>query len=160
MATKKLQEGMPAPDFTLPDSDGNAMALKDLRGSWVVLYFYPRDNTSGCTTEALDFTARVPAFKRLKASIIGVSPDSRASHLKFMGKLGPGLTLLSDVNRRVLSRYGVWQLKKLYGKESYGVVRSTFLIDPSGVIRRIWEKVRVNGHAEEVLDALKQFQRL
>lgn len=155
MATKKLQEGVKAPDFTLPESAGKEVSLEGLRGSWVVLYFYPRDNTPGCTTEAAEFTGRAGDFGRLKARVIGISPDSPASHGRFMAKLGTGITLLSDAGRAVIKRYGVWQIKKLYGKESYGVVRSTFLIDPAGVIQRIWEKVRVNGHAEEVLNALK-----
>jgi thioredoxin-dependent peroxiredoxin len=158
MAMKKFNEGAEAPDFTLPDSEGDEVSLRSLRGSWVVLYFYPRDNTSGCTMEALDFTSRARDFGKLKAKIIGISPDSTVSHGKFMKKVGPGITLLSDINHTIIQSYGSWQLKKLYGKESFGVVRSTFLIDPAGIIRRVWEKVKVNGHADEVLKLLNELQ--
>jgi thioredoxin-dependent peroxiredoxin len=158
MAIKKFNEGDEAPDFTLPDSEGDEVSLRSLQGSWVVLYFYPRDNTSGCTMEALDFTARARDFEKLKAKIVGISPDSTVSHGKFMKKLGPGITLLSDINHTIIQSYGAWQLKKLYGKESFGVVRSTFLIDPAGIIRQVWEKVKVNGHADEVLKLLKELQ--
>jgi thioredoxin-dependent peroxiredoxin len=155
MSLKKLAPGSAAPDFSLPDQKGDTRSLADYRGFWLVLYFYPRDNTSGCTGEAVDFTAMAGAFKKLKASIVGISPDSQASHLKFIEKHGLGITLLSDSARSVVKLYGAWQLKKLYGKESYGVVRSTFLIDPEGTIRRIWEKVKVQGHADEVLESLR-----
>jgi peroxiredoxin Q/BCP len=155
MAAKKLLPGAEAPGFTLPDSDGTMVSLKDMRGSWIVLYFYPKDNTPGCTTEAVDFTTHATEFKRLGAKIIGISPDSCDSHLKFMIKFDLGITLLSDSGKKVLKQYGVWQIKKMYGKESYGVVRSTFLIDPAGKIRHIWNKVKVEGHANEVLNMLK-----
>ncbi len=154
MANNKLTAGSPAPGFTLPDSEGTSRSLGDFKGSWVVLYFYPRDNTSGCTLEAVDFSKRAADFKKRKAVIIGISPDSETSHRKFITKHDLGITLLSDGDRKVLHLYGVWQLKKLYGKESYGVVRSTFLIDPEGVIRRLWKKVRVKGHVDEVFESL------
>jgi thioredoxin-dependent peroxiredoxin len=156
MAQKKLKPGDPAPDFTLPDRDGTMVSLKDLRGSWVVLYFYPKDNTSGCTAEAVDFTALAGRFKKLGATVVGVSPDSSESHSRFIEKHGLGITLLSDAGKKTLAQYGVWQKKKLYGREFYGVVRSTFLIDPSGTLRRAWSKVSVRGHAEEVLEALRE----
>ncbi len=156
MAQKKLSPGSTAPDFTLPDQDGTLRSLDDFSGSWLVLYFYPKDNTSGCTLEAVDFTTRAGDFKKLNAAVAGISPDSHASHRKFIDKHGLGITLLSDSDRKVLKQYGVWQIKKLYGKESYGVVRSTFLIDPEGTIRHVWEKVKVKGHVEEVLDSLKK----
>lgn len=155
MSQKKLAAGSPAPDFSLPDATGNMISLTSFRGSWLVLYFYPRDNTSGCTLEAVDFTGRVKEFKKLKASIAGISPDTVDSHRKFIEKQGLGITLLSDSGRKVVKQYGVWRIKKLYGKESFGVVRSTFLIDPEGAIRRAWEKVKVNGHVDEVLESLK-----
>jgi thioredoxin-dependent peroxiredoxin len=155
MAASKTRTGAKAPDFTLPDADGNRVSLKEHRGSWVLLYFYPRDNTSGCTTEAVDFTSRLRDFKALGAEVIGISPDSAESHRKFIDKHGLGITLLSDTGRTVVKRYGAWQIKKMYGKESYGVVRSTFLIDPSGIIRQVWEKVRVAGHADDVVKALE-----
>ncbi|HPC40409.1 MAG TPA: thioredoxin-dependent thiol peroxidase [Spirochaetota bacterium] len=156
MAQKKLTAGSPAPDFSLPDASGNMVSLSTFRGSWLILYFYPRDNTSGCTLEAVDFTDRVNDFKTLRASILGISPDTVDSHRKFIEKQGQGITLLSDSERRVVKEYGVWQIKKLYGKESYGVVRSTFLIDPEGIIRQVWEKVKVNGHADEVMESLRK----
>jgi len=156
MAQKKLTAGSPAPDFSLPDASGNMVSLSTFRGSWLILYFYPRDNTSGCTLEAVDFTDRVNDFKTLRASILGISPDTVDSHRKFIEKQGLGITLLSDSDRRVVKEYGVWQIKKLYGKESYGVVRSTFLIDPEGIIRQVWEKVKVNGHADEVMESLRK----
>lgn len=153
-----LAVGSPAPDFTLPDPQGGAASLKDFRGSWLVLYFYPRDNTSGCTLEAVDFTARAGDFKKLKTQVVGISTDSPASHQKFISKHDLGITLLSDIDRRIVRLYGVWRTKKLYGKESKGVVRTTFLIDPAGVIRRIWETVKVKGHADEVLDCVKSLR--
>jgi len=156
MASKNLTAGSSAPGFTLPDSEGTSRSLNDFKGRWVVLYFYPRDNTSGCTLEAIDFTNRAADFKKRKALILGISPDSETSHRKFITKHGLGITLLSDSDRKVLELYGAWQLKKLYGKESYGVVRSTFLIDPEGVIRRVWDKVKVHGHVDEVFESLKE----
>ncbi len=139
-----LTAGDTAPSFTLPDSDGAGISLSNFKGQWLVLYFYPRDTTSGCTTEALDFTASAGEFKSLNARIIGVSPDSCASHGKFILKHNLGITLLSDTDKRVLKTYGAWGIKKMYGKESYGVVRSTFLIDGEGTIRHVWRKIRVS----------------
>ena len=156
MARKSIAPGDPAPEFTLPDKEGTMVSLKGLRGSWVVLYFYPKDDTPGCTLEAIDFTAQAGAFKKLGAEVIGVSPDSTTSHASFCEKHGLGITLLSDTGKKTLAQYGVWQKKKMYGREFSGVVRSTFLIDPSGSVRRIWGKVSVKGHAEEVLEALKE----
>jgi peroxiredoxin Q/BCP len=155
MAAKKLVPGAKAPDFTLPDSDEAMVSLKGMLGSWVVLYFYPKDSTPGCTTEAIDFTARAGEFRKLGAKIIGISPDSCSSHQKFMVKFDLGITLLSDSEKKALKQYGVWKIKKMYGNESYGVVRSTFLVDPAGKIRHIWNKVKVEGHVDEVLNMLK-----
>jgi thioredoxin-dependent peroxiredoxin len=156
MTQKKLSPGSPAPAFTLPDQDGIMRSLQDFHGSWLVLYFYPKDNTSGCTLEAVDFTTRAGDFKKMKAAVTGISPDSPASHRKFTDKHNLGITLLSDSDRKVLKQYGVWQIKKLYGKESYGVVRSTFLIDPEGTVRHVWEKVKVMGHVDDVMNTIKK----
>jgi len=156
MAPKILKPGDPAPEFTLPDHAGTMTSLKEMRGSWIVLYFYPKDNTSGCTAEAVDFTGLAGAFKKLGAVVIGISPDTGESHARFIDKQGLGIILLSDTGKKALKRYGVWQKKKLYGREFDGVVRSTFLIDPAGTLRRAWNKVSVKGHAREVLEALRQ----
>ncbi len=147
--------GEKAPDFCLPNQDGEEICLRDLAGSWVVLYFYPKDNTPGCTTEALDFTAHLDQFQALGATVLGVSPDSVRRHRNFVDKKDLKVTLLSDEEKMVCQAYGVWQLKKNYGREYMGVVRSTFLIDPEGIIRAKWEKVKVKGHVEEVLATLK-----
>ncbi len=149
--------GEEAPDFCLPNQDGDEVCLKDFRGRWVVLYFYPKDNTSGCTREATDFTARKGEFEELGAVILGASPDSVKSHANFIVKKGLGLTLLSDPEHEVLGKYGAWQLKKRYGREYMGVVRSTFLIDPEGKIAHAWRNVRVNGHVDAVLEKLREF---
>ncbi|WP_456430501.1 thioredoxin-dependent thiol peroxidase [Nitratifractor sp.] len=148
--------GEKAPDFCLPNQDNEEVCLRDLQGSWVVLYFYPKDNTPGCTTEALDFTAHLEDFRSLGATVLGVSPDSVRKHQNFIAKKELKITLLSDEEKEVCQAYGVWQLKKNYGREYMGVVRSTFLIDPDGLIREKWEKVRVKGHVEEVLQRLKE----
>ncbi len=151
------EQGQPAPDFCLPDALGEQLCLKELAGKWVVLYFYPRDNTSGCTTEALEFTGLKAVFESLNAVILGVSKDSAASHQKFAEKHGLTIKLLSDPEKTVLQLYGAWRLKKMYGKESLGVVRSTFLIDPKQQIRKAWPRVaKAAGHAEKVLDALRE----
>lgn len=146
--------GDPAPDFTLNDKDGKAVSLVDFRGKWLVLYFYPRDNTSGCTTEAKDFSALLPDFQANDAVVIGVSGDSETSHAKFAAKHDLTVTLLSDPEHRALEAYGVWQKKKMAGREYMGIVRATFLIDPDGVIREVWEKVNVKAHAQTVHQAL------
>ncbi len=150
-----LSIGSKAPAFSLLDAEGNDIALKDQSGRWLVLYFYPKDNTSGCTTEAIDFTAMKESFSSLNATVIGISPDSCESHKKFSIKYDLGITLLSDSGKSVLKKYGVWQQKQMYGKSYYGVERTTYLIDPAGKIRRIWNKVKVKGHAEDVLATLK-----
>ena len=154
----KLEMGQQADDFCLPDQNEEEVCLHDYRGKWVVLYFYPKDNTAGCTAEALDFTAHLDEFKAINAEILGVSPDSPQSHIKFIAKKELKLRLLSDTSHAVLETYGVWQLKKMYGREYYGVVRSTYLIDPDGNIAHIWPKVKVKGHAESVLQKIKELQ--
>jgi peroxiredoxin Q/BCP len=148
--------GEKAPDFCLPNQDNEEVCLRDLFGSWVVLYFYPKDNTPGCTTEALDFTAHLPEFEALGATVLGVSPDSVKKHQNFIAKKELKVTLLADEEKEVCQAYGVWQLKKNYGREYMGVVRSTFIIDPDGIIRARWEKVRVKGHVEAVLEKLRE----
>ncbi len=148
--------GEKAPDFCLPNQDSEEVCLRDLQGSWVVLYFYPKDNTPGCTTEALDFTAHLEEFQALGATVLGVSPDSVRKHQNFIAKKELKVTLLADEEKEVCQAYGVWQLKKNYGREYMGVVRSTFIIDPDGIIRAKWEKVKVKGHVEEVLNTLKE----
>ena len=153
-----LEVGDKAPDFCLPNQDENEVCLRDLKGKWIVLYFYPKDNTPGCTTEACDFTENLPDFEGLDAVVLGVSPDSPKKHRNFIEKKNLGITLLSDENKEVLESYGVWQLKKMCGKEYMGVVRSTFLIDPDGIIAEIWRNVRVKGHVEKVKERLKELQ--
>lgn len=148
-----------APEFTLVNQDEVEISLRDLEGKWVVLYFYPKDNTPGCTTEAREFTEALPAFDGLNAVILGVSPDSPKKHRNFIAKKELLITLLSDENKEVCEKYGVWQLKKMYGKEYMGVVRSTFLISPNGKIEAIWEKVRVKGHVEEVKQKLEEITK-
>ncbi len=148
--------GEKAPQFCLPNQDNEEVCLRDLAGSWVVLYFYPKDNTPGCTTEALDFTAHLDEFEALGATVLGVSPDSVKKHQNFIAKKELRVTLLADEEKKVCQAYGVWQLKKNYGREYMGVVRSTFLIDPDGIIRAKWEKVRVKGHVEAVLEKLRE----
>jgi peroxiredoxin Q/BCP len=150
--------GQSAPGFCLPDKVEKEVCLKDFRGKWVVLYFYPKDNTSGCTIEAVDFSTMKDEFKTLNAEILGVSVDSPASHRNFVQKHSLTVTLLSDVTRRVVSEWGVWGKKKLYGREYEGTVRSTFLIDPEGIVREVWGKVSVANHAKIVIERLKALQ--
>jgi len=151
-----LEVGQKAPEFCLPNSDEVEICLKDLKGKWVVLYFYPKDNTPGCTTEALDFTAHLEEFEKLGAIVIGISPDSCASHKRFIEKKELKVTLLCDSEKEVLRAYGAWGKKKMYGKEYEGVIRTTYLIDPEGNVAAVWPKVRVKGHVEAVLQKLKE----
>jgi len=153
-----VEVGKEAPDFCLPSDSGDTVCLRDFRGKWVVLYFYPKDNTSGCTREAVDFTSRINDFLKLNAVVIGVSPDPVSSHVKFREKHGLKVILLSDVDKKVLESYGVLGIKKRFGKEYMGVIRSTFLIDPDGVVRRMWRNVRVDGHVDQVLRELVGLQ--
>jgi len=149
-----VDTGNTAPEFCLPDKDNQKTCLKDFKGKWVVLYFYPKDNTSGCTMEAVHFSQAKDRFSKLNAVILAVSPDSAESHCKFADKHQLSITLLSDPEHKVLESYGVWQKKSMYGREFWGVVRSTFLIDPKGKIRHAWRKVKVAGHVEEVIKRL------
>ena len=147
--------GQTAPDFTLPRDGGGEVSLSALRPGKVVLYFYPRDDTSGCTTEALDFTGRLSDFKAAGAEVIGVSKDTVAKHEKFIAKHGLGVTLVSDADGTLCEDYGVWVEKKMYGKTHMGTERSTFLIDRAGVVQAEWRKVKVPGHVEAVLEAVR-----
>ena len=150
------QTGKKAPAFTLSNQDGEKVKLSELAGQWVVLYFYPKDNTSGCTKEACEFTDGLPNFTRLNAVVLGVSPDSPKSHQNFIAKHSLKITLLSDPDHTVLEKYGVWQKKSMYGREYFGVARTTFLIDPKGKIAHVWEKVKVKGHVEAVAEKLSE----
>ena len=150
-----IKEGNKAPDFSAADQNGNKIKLSSFKGKKnVVLYFYPKDMTPGCTTEACDFRDQFKKFKNTE--ILGVSIDSAERHQKFIGKYDLPFTLISDVDQKVVNKYGVWQEKKLYGRTFMGIVRSTFVIDKSGVVRKIFPKVKVKGHIDEVLKALKE----
>ena len=152
METNKLLEaGAKAPDFTLPDGSGNPVSLADLAGKKVVLYFYPRDNTPGCTRQACAFAGAFEEFKQIDAVVIGISKDSVASHKKFAEKHGLPFILLSDPELTAIQAYGVWQEKKNYGKVSMGVVRSTFVIDENGIIEKVMPKVKPDTNAEDIL---------
>lgn len=148
-------KGNEAPDFTLPSDGGGEIRLSGLRGRPVVLFFYPKDDTSGCTAEAIDFSALKPEFDKLDTIILGMSPDTAKSHDKFKAKHELTVTLASDVEKETLQAYGVWVEKSMYGRKYMGVERSTFLIGPHGRILETWRKVKVPGHAQAVLDAVK-----
>ena len=155
MATKEIKEGNKAPDFTALDQDGKKVKLSSFRDKKnIVLYFYPKDMTPGCTTQACDFRDQQKSFKN--TVILGVSIDSQERHQKFIEKYDLPFTLLADVDKKVVQKYGVWQEKKLYGKTFMGIVRSTFIIDKTGTVRKIFVKVKVKNHIEEVLNALKE----
>lgn len=142
-----------APDFTLPTDNGEDLILSDLRGKKVVLFFYPKDNTSGCTKQAIGFTEHLSAFDKADTHIIGLSPDSVKSHAKFREKHNLGVALAADEEKTALEAYGVWAEKSMYGKKYMGVERSTFLIGTDGKIANVWRKVKVPGHVESVLEA-------
>lgn len=154
-----LKVGTKAPAFTLENQDGARVKLADFAGKWLVLYFYPKDNTSGCTTEAIDFTGALKDFEKKKAAVVGVSPDSVKSHQNFCRKHNLGVMLLSDPDKKMLEKYGVWQEKSMYGRRYMGVARTTVLIDPDGKVRHIWEKVKVKGHVDEVKATLTELQK-
>jgi peroxiredoxin Q/BCP len=149
-----VEKGSPAPDFTLPSDRDGDVALSELRGRKVVLYFYPKDNTSGCTAQACELRDELPRFEGVDAIILGVSPDSVKSHAKFREKYDLNFPLLSDADHAVATAYGVWMEKSMYGRKYMGIERSTFLIDENGVIAEVWRKVSPNGHAEMVAGAL------
>ena len=149
-----LEIGNKAPNFNLPNQNGNSVRLDDFAGRWLVVYFYPRDDTSGCTIEAKEFTDSKNDFEENGAIIMGVSPDNEAKHCKFIDKHGLKIDLLADCEKSMLSDYGVWQEKSMYGKTYMGVVRTTYLIDPDGNIAGAWTKVKAKGHADAVLKRL------
>ncbi|HUY31460.1 MAG TPA: thioredoxin-dependent thiol peroxidase [Pirellulales bacterium] len=150
-----VEEGRKAPDFTLAADDGEKVKLKDFRGRPVVLYFYPRDDTPGCTREACAFRDRQAELAKLGATMLGVSTDDQPSHVKFRDKFQLNFPLLADVEHQVAEKYGAWREKNMYGKKSWGIQRSTFVIDAEGVVRKVWKRVQVDGHDEQVLAALR-----
>jgi len=149
-----------APDFCLPNQDDVEICSRDLRGKWMILYFYPKDSTPGCTTEACEFTEAAPDFSDLDAMILGVSADSTKRHRNFIEKQNLGITLLSDEDTSMMQEYGVWQLKKNYGREYMGIVRTTLIIDPEGIVKAVFEKVRVKEHVAKVKAELERLQSL
>ena len=157
MVDKKveLKVGDLAPEFCLPDKENKKVCLKDFEGKYRIIYFYPKDNSPGCTTEAIGFTHILPEFQELDAEVIGISPDSPKSHASFIAKKNLKVTLLSDENKDTLKKYGAWGLKTFRRKTYKGVIRSTFLVNPEGKIAHIWPKVSVKGHPEEVKDILE-----
>lgn len=150
-----IEPGSKAPAFTLPADDGAKVRLADQVGSAVVLYFYPKDDTPGCTKEACAFRDQQAPLKKLGAKVFGVSPDDVASHVKFRDKYKLNFPLLADVDHKVAEKYGAWREKNMYGKKSMGVQRSTYLIDAEGKVAQVWKRVQVDGHDEQVLAALK-----
>jgi peroxiredoxin Q/BCP len=154
-----VNDGDKAPDFALPADGGDTLKLSALEGKSVVLYFYPKDDTSGCTAEAKDFSRLAPEFRKAGVEVIGVSPDSVESHAKFRKKYELKVRLAADADKAVATAYGVWVEKSMYGRKYMGVERSTFLIDGKGRIARSWRKVKVPGHAEEVLAAARQLAK-
>ena len=151
----ELAIGQTAPQFELPRDGGGTLSLTSLKGKSVVLYFYPKDDTSGCTAEAIDFSGLKADFEKAGAVVIGISPDSAKSHAKFKSKHDLAVDLVADEERKTIEAYGVWVEKSMYGRKYMGVERSTFLIAPDGSIARIWNKVKVPGHAREVLEAVR-----
>ena len=151
----ELKPGDQAPDFTLPADGGGTLSLKQFRGKAVILYFYPKDDTSGCTAEACSFHDNAAAFKKLKAQVVGVSKDTVASHDKFKKKYSLTFPLVSDEDGKICEKYGTWVEKSLYGRKYMGIERATFLIDKTGTVAKVWHKVKVPGHVDEVLQAVK-----
>ena len=151
-----VKEGMKAPEFTLPDKDGNQVSLADFLGKKVVVYFYPRDNTSGCTRQACAFAGAYGEFEKLGVTVIGISKDSVKSHRNFASKYELPFVLLSDPELKAIQAYDVWQEKKMYGKVSMGVVRSSFIIDEKGMVEKVMEKVKPDTNAAEILGYLRQ----
>lgn len=154
-----LAVGDSVPDFCVANQDEEEICFRDIRGRWIVLYFYPKDNTPGCTTEACDFTQSLPNFTTLSTIVLGVSPDSPLKHRKFIEKKDLKITLLSDEDKSLCKAFGVWRPKKFMGKEYLGVVRSTFLISPDGKVAYAWDKVRVKGHVLDVKEKLEELSK-
>ena len=156
--TPELSVGKKAPNFSVKKEDDSTVKLSDLKGRWVVLYFYPKDDTPGCTTEACDFTGGIKDFEKLDAVVLGCSPDSTESHRKFIAKYKLKISLLSDPDRSMLQAYGAWGEKNLYGKTVVGVIRSTVIINPEGKIAHHWPRVKAAGHAEQVRKTLAELR--
>ena len=154
----QIAVGRPAPSFTLNDQDEQQVSLGDLSGSWVVLYFYPRDDTPGCTTEACEFTDSIADFQGLDAVVLGCSPDTPQKHRSFIAKHGLKVRLLSDPDHAVMERYGAWGEKKMYGRTTMGVIRSTVLVDPAGTVVHHWPRVKAAGHAVKVRERLAELR--
>ncbi len=154
-----LEIGDTIPDFCLPNQDEEEICFRDIKGRWAVVYFYPKDNTPGCTTEACDFTAALPDFTGMETIILGVSPDSPKKHRNFIEKKELKITLLADEEKELCKNFGMWQLKKFMGREYMGVVRSTFLIAPNGTLAYKWEKVRVKNHVQDVKEKLIELKK-
>jgi thioredoxin-dependent peroxiredoxin len=155
-----MKVGQSAPEFTAQNQTGDNISLHNFHHQWLILYFYPKDNTPGCTIEAIEFTEKLAEFKALNAGIVGISPDSIVSHSKFISKHSLGIILLSDPDHQIAQQYDVWQLKKFMGKEYMGIIRSTFIIDPTGNIAYIWSNVRVKNHVDNVLTQLPKLQQV
>ena len=153
-----IEIGKKAPAFTLKDNKEKSVKLSDFASKWVVLYFYPKDDTPGCTKEACEFTEGIQSFKKMKAVVVGISPDSPDKHQKFIDKYNLKVTLLSDQDKKVMKKYGAFGLKKMYGKEVEGVIRSTYIIDPKGKVAYNWASVKAAGHAEKVREKLAELQ--
>lgn len=151
-----LEIGSKAPAFTLPRDGEGSVSLSDFKGKWVIIYFYPKDLTSGCTKQAITFTEMADEFNRANAVILGISPDSVASHNKFKTKHDLDIILLADEQKQAISAYDVWKEKKMYGRSYMGVERSTFLVDSKGIIKALWRKVKIPGHAEEILQLIRE----
>ena len=155
-----IEQGKVAPAFTLSDQDGNKVALKDLRGQTVVIYFYPKDDTPGCTKEACGFRDNIKAFHKLDAVILGISPDAADSHTAFIKKFGLPFTLLSDPEKKIMEKYGAWGEKMMYGKKTIGIIRSTTVVGPNGKILKHWKKVpKAESHPEKVLEFLQELEK-
>jgi thioredoxin-dependent peroxiredoxin len=153
-----IEEGQKAPDFALPADDGEKVKLSSLRGKPVVLYFYPKDDTPGCTREACSLRDRSKDLKKLGATVLGVSPDDVESHVKFRDKFALNFPLLADVGHKVAEKYGAWREKNMYGKKSMGIQRSTFLIDADGQVAKVWKAVQVDGHDQQIIEALENLR--
>ena len=151
-----IEEGMEAPLFTLPDKDGNEVSLESFLGSYVLVYFYPRDNTPGCTAEACSIRDSMPDFTSLGLTVLGISPDKAESHRRFGEKYSLTFTLLSDTEHRTMEEYGAYGEKMMYGKKTVGVIRSSFLIDPDGIVRKVWKKVNTKTHGDDVKKAFSE----
>lgn len=152
----ELKNGDKAPDFNLPDTKGKKTSLKEYKGKWVIVYFYPKDDTPGCTIEAKEFSDSIDDFAKLGTDVIGISADTPESHIRFSDKYGLKVKLLSDPEKKALTAYGAWGIKKMYGKEYWGIIRSTFLVNPKGEIADAWYNVKVKGHVDDVKKRIQE----